>query len=65
MWRGTESILVEQLEEGSPVPFTFYVEDIRAGYFIASVDKEYSTTFRLRAMNKMEKLLANNCLYPH
>ena len=49
---GTESILVEQLEEGSPVPFTFYVEDIRAGYFIASVDKEYSTTFRLRAMNK-------------
>ena len=49
---GTEKILVEQLEEGSPVPFTYYVEDVRDGYFIASVDKEYSTTFKLRAMNK-------------
>ena len=25
---------------------------MRDGYFIASVDKEYSTTFKLRAMNK-------------
>lgn len=49
---GTERILVEQLEEGSPVPFTYYVENVRDGYFIASVDKEYSTTFKLRAMNK-------------
>lgn len=59
---GTESILVEQLEEGSPVPFTFYVEDIRAGYFIASVDKEYSTTFRLRAMNKNGETISEQLL---
>lgn len=49
---GTESILVEQLEEGSPVPFTYYVENVKDGYFIASIDKEYKTTFKLRAMNK-------------
>lgn len=49
---GTESILVEQLEEGAPVPFTYYVENVKDGYFIASVDKEYKTTFKLRAMNK-------------
>lgn len=59
---GTESIMVEQLEEGSPVPFTFYVEDIRAGYFIASVDKEYSTTFRLRAMNKNGETISEQLL---
>lgn len=59
---GTESIMVEQLEEGSPVPFTFYVEDINAGYFIASVDKEYSTTFRLRAMNKNGETISEQLL---
>lgn len=59
---GTESIMVEQLEEGSPVPFTFYVEDIRVGYFIASVDKEYSTTFRLRAMNKNGETISEQLL---
>lgn len=59
---GTESIMVEQLEEGSPVPFTFFVEDINAGYFIASVDKEYSTTFRLRAMNKNGETISEQLL---
>lgn len=49
---GTESILVEQLEEGAQVPFTYFVENVKNGYFIATVDKEYSTTFKLRAMNK-------------
>lgn len=59
---GTESIMVEQLEEGSPVPFIFYVEDINAGYFIASVDKEYSTTFRLCAMNKNGETISEQLL---
>lgn len=49
---GTERILVEQLEEGETMPFTYYVDNVKDGYFIANVDKEYKTTFRLRAINK-------------
>lgn len=48
---GTERILVEQLEEGARIPFTYYVDDIKDGYFITTVDKDYSTTFKLRAQN--------------
>lgn len=49
---GTEKILVEQLDEGESVPFTYYVKNVKDGYFIANVDKEYKTTFRLKAVNK-------------
>lgn len=61
---GTESILVEQLEEGSPVPFTYYVENVKDGYFIASVDKEYKTTFKLRAMNKNGETISEELIVP-
>lgn len=49
---GTERILVEQLDEGARVPYTYYVDDVKDGYFIATVDKDYTTKFKLRAQNK-------------
>lgn len=49
---GTERVVVEQLDEGERIPSKFEVNDFKKGYFIATVDKEFSSKFTIIAYNK-------------
>ncbi len=49
---GADRIVVSQLDEGEEIPFFYDVPDFKNGYFIANVDKEYTTTFKVIAYNK-------------
>lgn len=48
---GVTRILVSQLDEGNEFPYQYEVTDFRDGYFIATVDKEFSSTFTITAYN--------------
>ena len=48
---GTNRVVVSQWFEGDYFPYTFEVHDFEKGYFIASVDKEFSSTFMITAYN--------------
>ncbi len=48
---GTDYIVVDQTIDGDFYPETYTVTDIKKGYFIATVDKELSTTFKITAYN--------------
>lgn len=49
---GVTKIVVSQLDEGNEMPYQYEVEDFQKGYFVATVDKDYSTTFTITAYNK-------------
>ena len=51
---GTERILVQQFEEGEKLPSSYYIDrnDVMGGSFVATVDKDFTTKFRLIAQNK-------------
>lgn len=48
---GTNKIIVEQLDEGETYPQKYEVKDFKKGYFIATVDKEFSSQFTITAYN--------------
>ena len=48
---GTTRIVVSQWFEGDDYPFNYEVSDFEKGYFIASVDKEFESTFRITSYN--------------
>lgn len=49
---GVTRILVSQLDEGNEFPYQYEVTDFRNGYFIATVDKEFNSTFTVTAYNE-------------
>lgn len=49
---GVTKIIVSQLDEENEMPYQYEVEDFQKGYFVATVDKDYSTTFTITAYNK-------------
>ncbi len=48
---GVTRVVVEQLDEGERVPFRFDVSDFKDGYYIATVDKEFYSEFKVIAYN--------------
>lgn len=48
---GANRVIVEQYDEGNDMPMRFEVKDFKKGYFIATVDKELYTRFKVIAIN--------------
>lgn len=48
---GVKHVMVEQMDEGSDMPMRFEVKDFKKGFFIATVDKELYTQFKVIAIN--------------
>ncbi len=49
---GIDRIVVEQLDEGNIVPYTYEVSDFKNGYFIATVNKEFYTELTVISYNE-------------
>lgn len=49
---GVSRIVVSQYDEGEKLPLQYAVPDVKSGKFIATVDREYTTTFILTSYNK-------------
>lgn len=49
---GVTKVVVSQLDEDNEMPYLYEVKDFQKGYFIATVDKDYSTTFTITAYNR-------------
>lgn len=49
---GADRVVVEQHDEWDRVPFRYELSNFRDGYFIATVDKEFYSEFRVIAYNK-------------
>ena len=49
---GVTKVVVSQLDEDNEMPYLYEVKDFKKGYFIATVDKDFSTTFTITAYNK-------------
>lgn len=49
---GVTKIVVSQLDEYNELPYYYEVKDFKKGYFVATVDKDYTTTFTITAYNK-------------
>ena len=60
---GVTRIVVEQKDEGD-VPFYYEISDFKKGYFVATVDKELSSTFRVRAYNAKGNVWSNTYTIP-
>ena len=61
---GTTRVVVEQLEEGELLPFSYDVEDFKRGYFVATVDKDYSTQFTVISYNENGTTRSNTITVP-
>lgn len=48
---GATRIVVDQLDEFDYVPISYEVSDFKKGYFVATVDKEFSSSFTITAYN--------------
>lgn len=48
---GANRVIVEQYDEGNDMPMRFEVKDFQKGYFVATVDKELYTQFKVVAIN--------------
>ena len=48
---GATSVIVSQLDEGNELPYQYEVTDFKKGYFIATVDKDFTSTFTVTAYN--------------
>lgn len=60
---GVTRIVVEQKDEGD-VPFYYEVSDFKKGYFVATLDKELSSTFRVRTYNTKGNVWSNTYTIP-
>lgn len=49
---GATKVVVSQLDEWNDLPYEYEVTDFKKGFFIATVDREYATTFTITAYNK-------------
>lgn len=49
---GITKVEVSQLDEGNDLPYQYEVPNFKQGYFIATVDKDYTTTFKITAYNQ-------------
>lgn len=49
---GVTKVVVSQLDEGNELPYQYEVQDFKKGYFIATVDKDFVSTFTITAYNK-------------
>jgi uncharacterized protein YxeA len=49
---GITRVVVSQLDEGNELQYQYEVPDYKKGYFVATVDKEFSSTFTITAYNK-------------
>ena len=61
---GTTRVIVEQWEEGEPLPFQYEVEDFRSGYFIANLDRELSTQLTVVSYNANGARRSNTITVP-
>jgi len=61
---GTKRVIVEQWDEGEPVPFQYEVEDFRDGYFIANLDRELSTQLTVVSYNENGSRRSNTITIP-
>ncbi|HCD78166.1 MAG TPA: hypothetical protein DEQ27_07755 [Prevotella sp.] len=48
---GTDYIVVEQTDADYPVPYSYVIDNPRAGTFVAYMSKEYPSTFKLTYVN--------------
>lgn len=48
---GAKRVVVEQLIDGDEMPTILEISDFKKGYFIATVDKEFDTTFTAYSIN--------------
>lgn len=49
---GVTRVVIEQLDEDNTVPYYYEVPDFQKGYFIATVDRELTTTFTIISYNQ-------------
>lgn len=49
---GVTQVIVEQTDEGYPVPFRYVVKDFQKGYFVANLDRELSAKLLVISFNK-------------
>ena len=49
---GTTKVIVSQLDEGSDLPYYYEITDFKKGYFVATVDREFTSTFVVTSYNK-------------
>lgn len=49
---GTTSVLVEQTDSDYPEPFSYVIENISEGKFMANMNRRYPSTFKLTYINK-------------
>lgn len=49
---GVTRVVVSQLDEGNDFAYEYEVPDFEKGYFIATVDREFTSTFTITAYNK-------------
>ena len=60
---GVTRIVVEQKDQGD-VPIYYEVPDFKKGFFVATVDKELSSEFRIRAYNSKGNVWSNKYTLP-
>lgn len=48
---GATKIVVSQLDEGNELPYSYEVQNFKKGYFTATVDKDFASTFTITAYN--------------
>lgn len=61
---GATRVVVEQLDEGEALPFTYEVKDFRNGYFIANLDRELSTQLTVTSYNDYGYRRSNTIVIP-
>lgn len=61
---GATQMIVEQLDEGERLPYSYEVEDFRKGYFSATLDTECSTALTLISVNKNGLRRSNTIVIP-
>ena len=61
---GTTRVVVEQLDDGELLPFSYDVEDFKRGYFVATVDKDFPTQFTVISYNENGTTRSNTITVP-
>jgi hypothetical protein len=56
---GTDYVIVEQADEDYPVPYSYVINNPQTGHFIASMNKKYSSTFKLTYVNANGKTVGD------
>lgn len=61
---GTTKVVVLQYKENENIPIQHILQDIKSGKFIATVDREYSSTFIIASYNKNGVSMSENYVLP-